>query len=135
MEAKAVRCCVPFCLLSLGSSKFTVEKSALFIKLWCVLCQFVGFFPLALSYLLPLEIVLNIVRCRPYVRAQCEGKKRGVRKGPLWCPATGWTQLLFVISVAPLVQSMAAWQRAAAAGSAGLSSAAVISSAPPAGAR
>lgn len=59
MEAKAVRCCVPFCLLSLGSSKFTIEKSALFIKLWCVLCQFVGFFPLAFFYLLPLGIVVE----------------------------------------------------------------------------
>lgn len=40
-----------------------------------------GFFPLALSYLLPLEIVLNIVRCRPCVRAQCEGEKEGSEKG------------------------------------------------------
>lgn len=75
MEVKAMRCCVPLCLLSLGSSRFTIEKSALFIKLWCVQCQF--FFLLASSYLLPLEIVFNIVRCRLRVRAQCEGNEKG----------------------------------------------------------
>lgn len=114
MEVKAVNYCVPLCLLSLGNSRFTIEKSALFYKLWCVQCQF--FFLLALSYRLPLKIMSDIFKCRLCVRAQCEGKKRGVKKGPLWCPATGWAQLCVQSEGSPgavhgcLAQGCCGWQ-------------------------
>lgn len=67
MEVKVVRCCVPLCLLSLGN-RFTIEKSALSTKLWCVQCQI--FFPLTPSYLLSLEIMFNLIRCRMRVRGK-----------------------------------------------------------------
>lgn len=61
------------------------------------------FFPLALSNLLPLEIMFNTVRCRLCMRAQSHKrlKKRRVNEGPLWCPATGWTQPQFAIRGLP----------------------------------
>lgn len=47
--------------------------------------------------------MFNTVRCRLFVRAQSNKrlKKRGVSKGPLWCPATGWAQPLFAVRGLP----------------------------------
>lgn len=79
MEVKAVSCCVPLCLLSLGNSRFTIEKSALFYKLWCVQCQF--FF--SFGSFLPIAFKNHVWHFK--MQTVCEstvwGEKEGSEKG------------------------------------------------------